>query len=80
MIVGFIIFQNAKLRLLELYYNFLKILFAINNFEELEMDTDSLNLAFAEKELENSMRTEMKAEGELVQSIDCTDSFFAVAD
>ena len=48
-IVGFFILQYAKLRMLELYYNFIDRFCDINKFEELEMDTDSLYLALSEK-------------------------------
>ena len=48
-IVGFFILQNSKLRLLELYYNFFTRLCDLNKFEELEMDTNLLYLALAEK-------------------------------
>ena len=41
-IVSFFILQYAKLRMLELYYNFLTRFCDVNKFEELEMDTDSL--------------------------------------
>ena len=60
--VGFFILQYAKLRMLELYYNFFTRFCDVNKFEELEMDTDSLYLALAEKELEDCIRPEMKAE------------------
>ena len=46
-IVGFFILQYAKLRMLELYYNFCDKFCDVNKFEELEMDTDSLYLALA---------------------------------
>ena len=61
-IVGFLFLQYAKLRKLELYYNFYTRYCNVNKFEELEMDTDSLYLALAEKELEDCMRPEMRAE------------------
>ena len=61
-IVGFFILQYAKLRMLALYYNFFKSFRDANKFEELEMDTDSLYLALAEKELEDCIRLEMRAE------------------
>ena len=48
-IVGFFILQYAKLRMLELYYNFFTRFCDVNNFEELKMDKDSLYLAPAEK-------------------------------
>ena len=43
-IVGFFILQYAKLRMLELYCNFFGRFCDFNNFEELELDTDSLYL------------------------------------
>ena len=48
-IVGFFIHQHAKLRVKELYYNFFTKFCDVNKFEELELDTDSLYLALAEK-------------------------------
>ena len=50
-IVGFFILQYAKLKMLELYYNFFDKLCDVNKFEELETDTDSLYLAVAEETL-----------------------------
>ena len=41
-IVGFFILQYAKLRMLELFYNFFKKFCDTDKYEELEMDTDSL--------------------------------------
>ena len=61
-IVGFFILQYAKLRMLELYYDFFTRFCDVNKFEELEMDTNSLYLALAEKELEDCIRPEMRAE------------------
>ena len=48
-IAGLFILQYAKLRMLELYYNFFTRFCDVNKFEELEMDTDSLYLALNEK-------------------------------
>ena len=48
-IVGFFILQYAKLRKLEPYCNFFTKFCDVNNFEELEMDTDLLYLALGEK-------------------------------
>ena len=78
-IVGFFILQNAKLRMLELYYNFFTRFCDVNNFEELEMDTNSLYIALAEKELEGSIRPEMRAEWQRLRSTDCVDNFTADA-
>ena len=78
-IVGFFILQYAKLRLLELYYNFLKRFCDVNKFEELEMDTDSLPLSLSEKEWYDCIREESKVEWELVIREDCKDDFTANA-
>ena len=59
-IVGICNLQYAKLRTFELYYNLINIFFDVNNFEELEMDTDLLYLAVVEKELEDCIRTEIR--------------------
>ena len=78
-IVEFFILQYAKLRMLELYYNFFTRFCDVNKFEELEMDTNSLYLALAKKELEDCIRPEMRAEGQRLRSKDCIDSFTADA-
>ena len=41
------------------------------------MDTDSLYLALAEKELEDCIRPEMRAESQRLRSNDCVDNFTA---
>ena len=78
-IAGFFILQNAKLRMMELYYNFFTKFCDVNKFEELEMDTDSMYLALAEKELEDCIRPEMISEWQRLRSIDCVDNFTADA-
>ena len=78
-IVGFFILQYAKMRILELYYNFFTGFCNVNKFEELEMDTDSLYLALAGKELEDCIRPEMRAEWQRLRSNECVDSFTADA-
>ena len=60
MIVGFFNLQYAKLRMLELYYNFFTRVCDVKKFEKLEMDTDSLYLALVEKELEDCVKPEMR--------------------
>ena len=52
-IVGFFILQYSKLRMLELYYNFIKKFCDTDKYEELQMDTDSLYLALSEENLEH---------------------------
>ena len=78
-IVGFFILEYAKLRMLELYYNFVTRFCDVDKLEELEMDTDSLCLALAEKELEDCIRPEMRAEWQSLRSNDCVDSITADA-
>ena len=78
-IVEFFILQYAKLRMLELYCNFFTRFCDVNKFEVMEMDTDSLYLALAEKELENCIRPEMRAEWQKLRSNDCVDKFTADA-
>ena len=78
-IVGFFILQYAKLRMLELYYNFFKKFCDTEKYEELEMDTDSLYLALSEENLEDIILPEKRNEWEAIRSRDCTDSFTANA-
>ena len=47
--VGFFFLQYAKLQMLELYYKFFTKFCDVNKLEELEIDTDLLYLALAEK-------------------------------
>ena len=76
-IVGFFILQYAKLRMLELYYNFFKKFCDTDKYEEFEMDTDSLYLALSEENLEDFILPEKRAEWEQLRSKDCTDNFTA---
>ena len=77
--VRFFILQYAKLRMLELYYNFFTKFCDVNKFEELEMDTDAVFLALAEKKLEDCIRPEMRAEWQKLRSNECVDNFTADA-
>ena len=74
-IVGFFSLQYAKLRMLELYYNFFKKFCVTEKFEDHEMDTDSLYLALSEENLEEIVLPEKRNEWEAIRSRDCTDSF-----
>ena len=78
-IVGFFILQYAKLRLLELYFNFFKKCCDSDKYEELEMDTDSLCLALSEENLKDVILSEKRAEWDQLRSKDCTDNFTANA-
>ena len=78
-IVGFFILQYSKPRIVVLYYNFFTKFYIANKDEELEMDTASLYLALAEKELEDCIPRGMKSVCKQLRSKDCTDSFTADA-
>ena len=78
-IVEFFILQYAKLRMLELYYNFFNEFCDVNKFEELEMDTDSLYLALAEENLYDCIKPDKRAAWEKMRENDCRDSFKADA-
>ena len=78
-IVGFFILQYAKLKTLELYYNFFDRFCEVNKLEELEKDTDSLYLALSEKELYDCIRQASVVEWELLTEEDFKDDFTANA-
>ena len=78
-IVGFFMLQFAKLRMLELYYNFFDKFCDISKLEELEMDSDSLCLALAEEELDDFILPSKRAEWIERRSKDCRDDFRADA-
>ena len=62
--IGIAVYQLAKLRMLEFYYDFLDRYFDRKDFELIQMDTDSNYLAISGKKLEDIVRPEMKAEFE----------------
>ena len=78
-IVGFFILQYAKLRMLELYFNFFKKICDPEKYEGLELDTDSLFLALSEENLEYIILPEKRNDWQATRSRDCTDSFTANA-
>ena len=65
--------------MVNLYYNFFKKVCHTDNYEELEMDTDSLYLALSEENLEDVILPEKRAEWNQLRSKDCTDNFTANA-
>ena len=65
--------------MLELYYNFFKNFCDTDKYEKLEVDTNSLYLAFYEENLKNVILLEKRAEWDLLGSKDCTDNFTANA-
>ena len=71
---GLLFLQNARHRMLELYYFFFKKFCDTDKYEELEMDTDSIYLALSEENLEDLILPEKPAEWDLLPSKDCTDN------
>ena len=63
--VGISVYQLAKLRMLEFYYNFLDRYFDRRDFELIQMDTDSNYIAISGKKLEDIVRPELKSEFEV---------------
>ena len=78
-IVGFFILQYAKLRMLELYYNFFKKFCDTYKYEELEMDTDSFYSALSKEYLEDVILPKKRSDWDQLRSEDCTDNFTANA-
>ena len=78
-IVGIFILHDAKLRILDLHYNFSKKFCDSDKYEELEMDADSLYLALSDEKLEYVILPKKGAEWDQLPSKDCTDNFTANA-
>ena len=62
--IGIAVYQLAKLRMLELYYDFLDRYFDRRDFELIQMDTDSNYITISGKRLEDIVRPELKPEFE----------------
>ena len=60
--VGIAVYQLAKLRILELYHDFLDHFIDRQDFELIQMDTDSLYFALSASNLEEVVRPELKVE------------------
>ena len=78
-IVGFFILQYAMLRISELYYNFFSKFCDIDKYVEIWIDTNSLYLSLAEKQLYGCIRSENRQKRDLLRKKDCYDSFTANA-
>ena len=61
---GIAVYELAKLRILEFYYDFLDKYFSRQDFELCYMDTDSFYLAMSDDSLDEIVRPEMKQEYE----------------
>ena len=62
--IGIAVYQLAKLRMLEFYYDFLDKYVDRRDFELIQMDTDSNYMAISGDKLEDIIRPEMRAEFE----------------
>lgn len=58
--VGIVVYQLAKLRMLEFYYNFLDYYLDRRDFELIQMDTDSMYFALAHDTLDEAMQPELR--------------------
>ena len=62
--VGIVVYQLAKLRMLEFYYDFLDYFLDRRDFELIQMDTDSMHIALAYDKLEEAIKPELQKEFE----------------
>ena len=58
--IGFFVYQYAKLRMLEFYYDFLLKFVHPSDFQMCEMDTDSAYLAISGNSLQDVIKEDMK--------------------
>ena len=58
--IGFFVYQYAKLRMLQFYYNCVDHFLDRSNYELLEMDTDSLYMALAGDSVEELVKPKRK--------------------
>ena len=56
---GIVVYQLAKLRMLEFYYDFLDYFLDRRDFELIQMDTDSMYFALAHNKLEEAIKPEL---------------------
>ena len=62
--IGIAVYQLAKLRIFEFYYDFLDRYFDRRDFELIQMDTDSNYIAISAERLEDIVRPELRTEFE----------------
>ena len=55
--VGIVVYQLAKLRMLQFYYDFLDFYLDRRDFELIQMDTDSMYFALSREKLEDAIRS-----------------------
>ena len=62
--MGIVVYQLAKLRMLQFYYEFLDFYFDRQDFELIQMNTDSMYFAFSCEKLEKAVRPGYEAQFE----------------
>ena len=67
--VGIAVYQLAKLRMLEFYYDFLDKYFNRRDFDLIQMDMDSNYMAISAKRLKDIVRPELKTELEAQKNV-----------
>ena len=77
--VGFFVMQYANLRMLELFNSFSTKFGDFDKYEEMQLDTDPLYIALAEKKCYDCIREEYSWDWEWLRSSDSNDSFTADA-
>jgi len=60
--IGCAVYQLAKLRMLEFYYDFIMRYISKDDFQYIEMDTDSAYIAFSAENIEDIIKPKMRAE------------------
>ena len=71
--LGYFVLQNAKVRMLEFYFDFMDVYVDRSDFEYCEMDTDSAYMAISGSSLEEVIKPEMKEQYERGLNGFCTD-------
>ena len=58
--IGFFVYQYAKLRMLQFYYDFLDVFLDRSDFQYIEMDTDSAYIALAGESIEELVKPNLR--------------------
>ncbi len=58
--IGFFVYNYAKLRMLQFYYDFMDVFIERRDFQYIEMDTDSAYIALSVSNLEDAVKPELK--------------------
>ena len=58
--IGYLVYQYTKLRILQFYYDFLDKFVSREDFQLLEMDTDSLYMALSHERFEDVVRPHLR--------------------